>query len=108
MSISRSEASRPLEMWNDRIVISYDEIRGLGGQWTDTYDSMKLRRKGHRQLIKGEERFLSKSQLESERRLTEFRMKSKRMMKRFREKRRGRDTEGMRGSMGFVSGSGTH
>ncbi|KAJ8602501.1 hypothetical protein CTAYLR_001253 [Chrysophaeum taylorii] len=83
-------------------------ISGLKGYMTSDYEDIRIRRRGPRVKVPGEEGFLSKRQEAIDRRNDEWKQQYYSYLARQREARRGRDAVAARGTAPLQRDSGTH
>ena len=93
---------------DDDIDIDTYVVSGFKGYRTSDYEDIRLRRKGYRAMVLGEEAYLSKRQEAIDRRNAEWRDQYEAYSAKRREARRGRDAVAVRGTAPLQRDSGVH
>lgn len=83
-------------------------VSGFKGYMTSDYEDIRIRRRGPRVKVHGEESYLSKRQEAVDRRTEEWKQQYESYLARQRESRRGRDAVAARGTAPLQRDSGTH
>uniref|UniRef100_A0A6S8D826 ubiquitinyl hydrolase 1 n=1 Tax=Aureoumbra lagunensis TaxID=44058 RepID=A0A6S8D826_9STRA len=93
---------------SDDLEIESYIISGFKGYMTSDYEDIRIRRKGTRIKVPGEEPFVSKRQEAIDKRNEEWRSQYDAYLSKQREARRGRDCVAARGTAPLQKDSGTH
>lgn len=83
-------------------------VSGFKGYMTSDYEDIRIRRRGPRVKVQGEESFLSKRQEAVDRRTEEWKQQYETYVAKQRESRRGRDAVAAKGTAPLQKDSGTH
>lgn len=96
------------EIYPSDVEIGSYEVKGFLGYLLPSYTSIHVRRRGDRRPVPDEDRFLTKEQKERDIKTLEWKEKYNVYKRELKEKKRGKDVQALRGTIGMLPNTGIH
>ena len=96
------------EIYPNDVEIGSYEVKGFSGYLIPSYTSVQIRRKGDRRPVPSEDQYVTKEQKERDIKTLEWKEKYNIYKRELKEKKRGKDVQALRGTIGMLPNTGIH